>query len=71
MSENDKLITRAELGELLSCSETTLWRRVKSGELPQPIRVAGLLRWRLSDISKVISEAEPIAPVRKRRRVLA
>jgi predicted DNA-binding transcriptional regulator AlpA len=57
MGENDRLITRAELGEILSCSETTLWRRVKSGALPKPMRVAGLLRWRLSDISKLVSDA--------------
>ena len=44
------LLTKEDLAEFLSCSIATLYRRVKSGELPEPVKIGGLIRWRSSDI---------------------
>ena len=35
---------------LFGCSKATWWRRVADGTLPQPIRIGGMSRWKLSDV---------------------
>ena len=52
--ENDRLITVKEVAELLGCSVSTVWRRVKKGLLPPPIRMLGMTRWSLCEINTVI-----------------
>jgi predicted DNA-binding transcriptional regulator AlpA len=33
-------------------SKPTLWRHVKNGSFPQPIKIQGVTAWRLSDIQE-------------------
>lgn len=41
----------------LSMSRATFWRRVHDGTFPQPIRIAGITRWRRDDLIKAIDRA--------------
>ena len=55
--ENEELLlTRKETRELLKISETTLWRREKKGIIPKAIRNGGTVRYRKSDIMKLLEE---------------
>jgi predicted DNA-binding transcriptional regulator AlpA len=33
---------------------STFWNKVKLKQLPQPVRVAGLTRWRVSDLRSFV-----------------
>lgn len=54
----DPLITDLELAAVTGCSRTTVWRRVKTGVFPRPIRIGGASRWRYSKINAVFQSAE-------------
>jgi excisionase family DNA binding protein len=54
------LITALELAHLLQVSTRTLWRLRSAGELPQPVRFGGTVRWRLDEVRKWIAEGCPI-----------
>lgn len=41
------LITTKELARLLQVSTRTVWRWLKAGALPPPLRMGGSVRWRL------------------------
>ena len=44
------------LAMLLSCSGNTIWRRAKSGILPQPIRVSPQqTRWNVGEVRKSLA----------------
>lgn len=46
MERVERLAYRAsELCELLSIGRTTLWRLVKAGALPAPVRLGGVVLW--------------------------
>ncbi|WP_419862451.1 helix-turn-helix transcriptional regulator [Candidatus Poriferisodalis sp.] len=50
--------------ELTSLSRSTIWRRVKEGSFPQPLRLGGTdssaRGWRKGDIEKWLTELEPV-----------
>ena len=46
-----ELLTSSDLRGILQISEATVWRKVKSGALPAPIKVCGLTRWRRAEIA--------------------
>jgi len=52
-----KLITMEDVAAALKCSRTTIWRKVKDGSLPAPVKVCGLTRWRAGDIAALIDNA--------------
>ena len=47
---HDKLLNVHEVAEWLGVSDPTVRRLVAKGELPQPIRLGRLVRWRAKDI---------------------
>ncbi len=51
------LISDVELAEILGCSRTTVWRRVADNTLPKPIKLGGLTRFVLTEISATIETA--------------
>lgn len=53
----EKLLRDIEAAEMLGCSQSTFWRRVKDGTFEQPIRIGRMVRWRLSDIEGFIQSA--------------
>jgi predicted DNA-binding transcriptional regulator AlpA len=50
----DRLIKEREVLRLLSICRPTLFNKVRSGALPQPVRIGRALRWRMSDIENFI-----------------
>jgi predicted DNA-binding transcriptional regulator AlpA len=51
-------IKAATVLTLLAWSRTTLWRRVKDGKFPQPIRDSyNSIRWRAGDVRKYLAQA--------------
>jgi predicted DNA-binding transcriptional regulator AlpA len=59
------LITAAEFARLLQISTRTLWRLRSAGELPEPVRFGGAVRWRLEEIRKWIGDGCPLPQARK------
>ena len=58
------LITAAELAGLLKLSTRNVWRLRSAGKMPQPIRLGGVVRWRLGEVKKWIAAGCP--PVQSR-----
>lgn len=61
MSENEKptspealLVRDTVAAQLLSIGCSTFWREVKAGNLPQPIKIGGVTRWRMSDLRRCV-----------------
>ena len=59
------LIPAEELARLLQVSTRTLWRLRSAGELPQPVRFGGTVRWRLDEVRKWIAEGCPLPRARE------
>lgn len=52
---SDKLLVpAAEAAKMLSMGRSTFWNKVKLRQLPQPVKVAGLTRWRVSDLRNFV-----------------
>ena len=64
---NDRLITVKDVGAALSCSRSTIWRRVKDGTIPAPLKICGMTRWRETDIAALM-QAPPKPQPRDRKR---
>lgn len=52
------LLSIKDVSEILSLSKTTIWRQVKAGTLPAPIKIGGSTRWRRNDIEAIFADAE-------------
>ena len=48
--EHPLLITARKLAQLLEVSTRTLWRLRSAGQLPEPMRLGGAVRWRLDEV---------------------
>lgn len=56
-SQPTRLLRKKKVLERVPYSDTTLWRRVKDGSFPAPIRIsANAVAWRESDIERWIAE---------------
>ena len=55
---NEKLLVPAiEAAQMLSMGRSTFWNKVKLHQLPQPVKVGGLTRWRVSDLLRCVESA--------------
>lgn len=54
MSTEKILVTADEAAEMLSIGKSTLWREVKEGNLPPPIKVGSITRWRVADLLRCV-----------------
>ncbi len=54
---NQILLNDKEVAQLIGCGASTIWRWVKAGQFPQPIKICGVTRWRKSDIEQFIDNA--------------
>jgi prophage regulatory protein len=54
----DTLLRDKEVAAQLRVSIPTVWRRVKDGTIPRPLKIGSLSRWQQSDISAVINAAK-------------
>jgi len=49
------LVPAAEAAQMLSIGRSTFWNKVKENKLPQPMRFAGVTRWRVSDLQDFVA----------------
>ena len=54
-SETTALITAADFATMLKVSVRTLWRLRSAGQIPEPVRLGGAVRWRLDEVRKWIA----------------
>lgn len=47
-----RLLTVKEVSYMLGVSTRTVWRRVSAGEMPEPIQVGRLAKWRRSEVER-------------------
>lgn len=59
MSQQQSLLSVKDVSAALSLSTTTIWRQVKAGTLPSPIKIGGSTRWRRSDIEAIFAPSAP------------
>lgn len=53
----DRLLKRKEVEEMLGLSTTGLYKNVRNGLLPAPLKISpGAVRWRLSELEKCLAE---------------
>ncbi|WP_339092265.1 hypothetical protein [Variovorax paradoxus] len=53
---NEKLLVPAvEAAKMLSMGRSTFWNKVKLKQLPQPVKIAGITRWRVSDLRTFVN----------------
>lgn len=55
----DRILRSVEVCKVIGLSRTTLWRRVRDGQFPKPIRLsANAVGWRSSVIDEWLSSRE-------------
>jgi excisionase family DNA binding protein len=52
-------VTAKQLAIMLACSKRTLYRMRSAGKLPSPLRIGGVVRWRLQDVQDWIAAGCP------------
>lgn len=57
MTEDKILVPATEAARMLSMGESTFWRKVRQKALPQPVKIAGLTRWKVVDLQSVVDQA--------------
>lgn len=60
------VVTAGQLAIMLQVSKRTLWRMRSAGQLPSPMRVGGIVRWRLDDVLRWIAAGCPVATAKPR-----
>ena len=68
LSPPPALLTVEEVGRELRVSKRTVWKLVKAGSFPEPLKVAGLTRWRRSDVALYIDRRGVWPKTGRRRR---
>jgi len=58
---NDKLVTIKTVCETLCRSRASIYRDIQRGDFPEPIKLGGSSRWRMSDLNKIIDPDFPMA----------
>jgi predicted DNA-binding transcriptional regulator AlpA len=53
------MITARQLAVLLQVSTRQVWRMLSVGRVPKPIRVGGIVRWRMAEVENWIAEGCP------------
>lgn len=57
--DDERLMPVSEVARMLGMSKTTVWEMVRRGTIPTPLKFGPRMsRWRLTDIKRVIAEAE-------------
>ena len=50
--EHKILVDAEEAAALFSMGKSTFWREVKNKNVPAPVKIGGLTRWRVSDLQR-------------------
>ena len=64
--KNEQLLTAAEVCELARFSRQTLWRHVRAGKFPEPVRFGDrIIRWRARDVAALLEAGGDPSAVKK------
>ncbi len=64
MNDQKLAVPVKQAASMLSIGVSTLWRDVKAGKLPAPIKIGGATRWRVSDLQRALEPAtDPTTPL--------
>lgn len=58
--DNDPLLNKNEAAALLTISVPSLWRRVREGSVPKPLKLGATSRWPRSEIIEAIELAKKV-----------
>jgi predicted DNA-binding transcriptional regulator AlpA len=58
---NDTLVDLKTVCNTLCRSRASIYRDIKRGDFPEPLKLGGSSRWRLSDLNKIIDPEAPMA----------
>ncbi|TDT41498.1 AlpA family transcriptional regulator [Halospina denitrificans] len=61
MSELKKYLSDSDNATRYGVSRQTVWRWVRQGKFPSPIRINGCTRWKLSDLEAWEARQEGVA----------
>jgi predicted DNA-binding transcriptional regulator AlpA len=53
------MITAQQLAGKMQISTRSLWRKLSAGLVPRPIRIDGIVRWRLAEVEQWIADGCP------------
>ena len=57
MKNQVQVLRPREVCNVLSVSRTTLWRRIRDGSFPAPLRLSdNIVGWRLADVERWLAE---------------
>lgn len=59
--EDRILVPAGEAAVLCSMGKSTFWREVSRGNIPAPIKIGGLTRWRVADLRRFVEPANATA----------
>ncbi|CAM3871817.1 AlpA family transcriptional regulator [Phaeobacter inhibens] len=57
----DTLVDIKTVCTTLCRSRASLYRDIQRGDFPEPIKLGGSSRWRMSDLNKIIDPEAPLA----------
>ncbi|WP_350212643.1 helix-turn-helix domain-containing protein [Botrimarina sp.] len=60
IGDPSRLISAEEVADMLSISTRTVWRLLSTGQMVQPIRIGGSVRWRLGEVCQWIDNGCPV-----------
>ena len=67
--KNEQLLTADEVCELARFSRQTLWRHVRRGDFPEPVRFGPrIIRWRASDVAALLEAGGDTSAVKRGKR---
>jgi prophage regulatory protein len=62
-----RLLTAADLADLLQVSVRTVWRLRSSASIPLPLRIRGSVRWNREEVERWLEQGCPmIGPPRRK-----
>lgn len=57
MTTEQKILVDAEqAAALFSMGKSTFWREVKNKNVPAPVKIGGLTRWRMADLQRCAAD---------------
>ena len=66
--KNEQLLTADEVCELARFSRQTLWRHVRAGKFPEPVRFGDrIIRWRACDVAALLEAKGDLAAIKRTR----
>lgn len=55
-TEHKILVDAEEAAALFSMGKSTFWREVKNKNVPPPVKIGGLTRWRMADLQRCAAD---------------